>query len=184
MSLHALRVVDGRGRFLHLFAFLNYFVILVIIIYFLPFCMRVAASTIPEYIAAFSAEDQLILERVRKFVNTHRDKNFEEDYNRGMISWQVPFSILPKTYNNQPLSFGWLARQKNNFSLYLMCVYADENNKKLLEDGFRRIGKKPNMGKGCIRFKKLEDLPRDEIGQILQRCTLDKFVERYRKIKN
>ncbi len=87
--------------------------------------------------------------------------------NNGAIGYVVPHSIYPKGYHcdpTKPLPYAGLASQKNYMSIYLMCVYADERIKQSFVDAYVATGKRLDMGAGCVRFKKLEDLPVELIG--------------------
>ena len=101
----------------------------------------------------------------------------------GMIGYVVPFSVLPETYNNQPLAFAGLASQKNYMALYLMCICQDYKQDQWLREQFRKIGKKPNIGKSCVRFKKIEDIPLAAIGQLIAKVPMRAFVDMYKKVK-
>ena len=83
----------------------------------------------------------------------------------GMIGYVIPLETYPKTYNGHPLQYAALASQKNYMSLYLMCIYAHEESRMWFMDELEKRGKKLNIGKACIRFKKLEDLPLDLVGE-------------------
>ena len=88
-------------------------------------------------------------------------------------------SVVPDTYNGQPLSYAGLASQKNAMSLYLMSVYADEALSSWFTDAYRASGKRLDMGKSCVRFRTLDDLPLDLVGEAIGKVTLEEFVERY-----
>ncbi len=144
--------------------------------------MKVEANSVQEYLDCFPQDQREVLEFLRNFINEHRDKWLQESYRRGMITREVPFSVVPETYNNQPLSYAALARQKNNYALYLSAVYMGDNPWRAeVEKGFQRIGKKPDMGKSCIRFKKLEDIPLEEIANAIEHCTMEKVIDRYKQ---
>ncbi len=101
--------------------------------------------------------------------------------NWGMITWQVPLKRYPDTYNKQPLAFVALAAQKNNYALYLMCAYQDKAFEKSLLDAYRKLGRKPDKGKSCLRFKRLEDLPLDAIGGLISTIEVEDFIATYEK---
>ena len=95
----------------------------------------------------------------------------------GMISYIVPLSVIPDTYNGQPLMYIALASQKHYMSLYLTTVYADEAVSDWFKQRYLATGKKLNMGKSCVRFRKLEDLPLDLVAEVTALTPLAKFVE-------
>jgi hypothetical protein len=94
----------------------------------------------------------------------------------------VPHSVYPPGYHcdpKQPLPFGGLASQKNHIGIYLMCVYSDPEHDKWFRNAWKKSGKKLDMGKGCIRIKKLEDVPLDVLGEAIRRVPAEKFVAHY-----
>ncbi len=106
-------------------------------------------------------------------------KGYREALGFGLMTYEVPLSRYPKTYNGKPLPYVCLAAQKNYFVLYLMCAYQDSAQGKALKDAFRRAGKKLDMGKSCIRFRALDDLPFDVIAKIVDSTPVDAFIAQY-----
>lgn len=96
-----------------------------------------------------------------------------------MIGYYIPLERYPNTYNKQPLSIATLGSQKNHMALHLMGVYGDPKMERWFKERFAESGKKLDMGKSCVRFKKLEDLPLDVIGEAISRVTPDEFIRRY-----
>ena len=84
-----------------------------------------------------------------------------------MIAWSVPLETFPDTYNGHPLCCAALAAQKHYNSLYLMAAYRNPRQAAALRDGFKQHGLKLDIGKSCVRFKSLEDLPLDVIGAVI-----------------
>ena len=140
---------------------------------------------IAEYLAKLPADRRAALQAVRKVVNANLPRGYEETLQYGMISWCVPESVLPAkdVYNKQPLVFVSLGSQKNHMALYLMCVYGDEKLRAWFEKAYRASGKKLDMGKSCVRFKTLDALPLDVIGQAVAKVPVDAYVAAYRKVK-
>ena len=101
----------------------------------------------------------------------------------GMISYVIPLEKYPLTYNKQPLGYAALASQKNYMSLYLMNIYAKKETEQWFTEEYRASGKKLDMGKSCVRFKKLDDLPMDLIGKAVARTTVAEFIELYEASK-
>lgn len=144
--------------------------------------MQSKATTVKQYLASLPDERRVALEAVRKAINKNLDKGFEEGMSYGMIGWHVPHSIYPDGYHCNPeqaLPFAGLASQKNAMSLYLMCIYGDEKQRDAFLADWKKTGKKLDMGKSCIRFKKLEDLPLDVIGRAVKRVSLKGYVAAY-----
>jgi len=126
-------------------------------------------KTVAEYLRALDPERRAILSAVRKTVNEHLPDGYAEGVAYGIIAWYVPLETFPDTYNGQPLCCAALTANKNYNSLHLMGPYGDPRLRQFLEDGFAKRGKKLDMGKGCLRFKTLEDLPLDVIGGVIER---------------
>ena len=141
------------------------------------------AITVSQYLQEIAKPQRDELKKVRAVVKKNLAKGFVETMNWGMISYEIPLSTYPDTYNKKPLSFVALAAQKNNISLYLMCIYQSPEFLQQVKQGFREMGKKPNMGKSCIRFKNTNDIPLDVIGAIIKKVTVKKFIESYEKVK-
>ena len=141
------------------------------------------AKTITEYLKELPPDRRKEIKKVRDVIKKNLRPGFVETMNWGMISFEVPLETYPETYNGKPLSFIALASQKNNISLYLMCIYQDPDSLKELKSGFEKLKIKPNMGKSCVRFKKTEDIPLDIIGKIIKKVTLKKFLNSYETVK-
>ncbi len=101
--------------------------------------------------------------------------------NWGMITYQVPLETYPDTYNGKPLMYTALASQKNYMVVYLMGIYASEEARERFEKAYRATGKPLDVGKSCVRFKRLDDLPLDLIGECVASETVDTFVARCKK---
>jgi hypothetical protein len=145
--------------------------------------MRSKAQTVSQYLREISDSQRDSMKRARAVIKKNLNEGFVETINWGMISYEVPIAAYPETYNKQPLLFAGLAAQKNNISLYLMCIYQEPSLMETLKDEFKKIGKKPNMGKSCIRFKSVDDVPIDAIGKIIKKITLKQFIRRYEGVK-
>jgi hypothetical protein len=134
------------------------------------------AATVAEYLESLPEERREVVAAVRKVIRKHLPKGYREAMNWGMICYEVPLSVHPTTYNGQPLCYAGLAAQKNHFAVYLMGVYGDTEVARRFKEGFAKAGKKLDMGKSCVRFKKLEDVPLDVIGEAIGAIPPDKFV--------
>jgi Domain of unknown function (DU1801) len=138
------------------------------------------AKTVAEYLAELPADRRVAIEAVRRVILKNLDKDFEEGMQYGMIGYSVPHRIFPAGYHcdpRQPLPFAALASQKNYMSLYLMCIYGDPTQLKRLQRASDKSGKKLDMGKSCIRFKKLEELPLDVIADAIGRVRAASYIE-------
>ena len=136
------------------------------------------ASTVKEYLAALPKERREVVSAVRDLVQRHLPAGYREAMNWGMITWELPLAKYPDTYNGQPLGYVALAAQKNYNALYL-CVYQDPEQETWLKRAFRDAGKKLDMGKSCLRFRSLEDLPLEAIGRIVAWTSPEKHIARY-----
>jgi len=141
------------------------------------------AATVAAYLKTLPPDRRAVVGNVRSAIRRALPRGYEEAMNWGMIAWQVPLARYPKTYNGQPLLLAALAAQKNNYSLYLMCVYQERKLEAALRAAFKRIGKTPDMGRSCIRFRQLDDLPLGTIGKILSAVPVDRFIAYYEKAR-
>ncbi len=137
------------------------------------------ASTVQAYLDEQPADRRFVLSKLRGLIQKRLPKGYVETMSSGMICYVIPLERYPDTYNGHPLCYAGLAAQKNNFSLYLMCAYMNAALTKRLTDGFAAIGKRPDMGKSCIRFKTLEDIPLETIGDVVAAVPLEKYLEYY-----
>lgn len=153
--------------------------------------MQSAASTVREYLDALPAERRAIVEAVREVILANLDSGFSEAMQYGMIGYAVPHSVFPAGYHcdpKQPLPFAGLASQKNYVSLYLMGLYfgctrdEETDEAKWFREEWAKAGKKKlDMGKSCVRFKTLEEVPLDVIGQAVRRMPAQLYIERYQQ---
>ena len=142
-----------------------------------------SAATVKEYLASLPDDRRKAMTEVRKVIRKNLAKGFEEGMQFGMIGYCVPLSRYPDTYNGQPLGVVALASQKSHMSLYLMCVYSDSELERAFLEGWKASGKKLNMGKSCVRFKKLDDLALDVIAETLSKVTVDDFLAQYEAVR-
>ena len=145
--------------------------------------MTTNATTIQDYLASLTNEQRSVIDPVRSTILSNLPSGFVETINWGMLSYEVPLSMYPNTYNKKPLNYIGLAVQKQYFSLYLMPAYMDQNVYQALMEAFEKTGKKLSMGKSCIRFKKVEDLPLELIGSIIASHTVESFIAAYEKTR-
>ena len=142
------------------------------------------AETVEEYLAELPADRREAITTVRDVVRRHLPAGYEEAMNWGMISYQVPLSAYPDTYNGQPLMYAALASQKNHMAVYLSGIYADEESRERFEAEYRATGKRYDVGKSCVRFRKLDDLPLDVVGQAIASLPVEDFVDVYEAGRN
>ena len=139
------------------------------------------ATTVADYLAELPEDRRAEIERVRDLINQAIPDGFREGIGYGMIGWVVPLERYPDTYNGQPLAYAGLAAQKNYNSLYLTCAYASKERTERLRAAFAAAGKKLDMGKSCIRFKKADDLALEYIAEEIASTTPEEFVQIYER---
>lgn len=138
------------------------------------------ATTVAEYLNALPEDRRKVVSTLRSFVKKHLPKGYAEQIGWGVITYAVPLETLPDTYNGEPLCYTAIAAQKNYYSLYLMNVYGDPKKAKRLADGYKELGKKMDMGKSCLRFKSLDDVPLDVVAELIASTPMDRYVEIYK----
>jgi uncharacterized protein YdhG (YjbR/CyaY superfamily) len=141
------------------------------------------AATVAQYLAELPDDKRAEVERVRDLVNSALPDGFREGMGWGMIGWVVPLETYPDTYNKQPLVYAGLAAQKNYNSLYLNCVYASKERTERLQAAAAAAGRKLDMGKSCIRFKRADDLPLDLIRDEIASTTPAQFIRIYEEAR-
>ncbi|WLD11332.1 DUF1801 domain-containing protein [Planctellipticum variicoloris] len=149
--------------------------------------MQSSAATVAEYLAELPADRRAALDTVRKVILTNLDDGYEEGMLYGMIGYYVPHRIYPAGYHcdpTQPLGLVCLASQKNYMSLYLSCVSDSDDGcsgqrENWFTEAWARTGKKLDMGKSCIRFRRVEDLALEVIGEVIRRFPVKTYIEYY-----
>ena len=142
-----------------------------------------SAATVSDYLAELPPERRAEVEKVRDVVNAALPAGYREGMAYGMIGWAIPLADYPDTYNKQPLGYAALAAQKNGYSLYLNCVYASDEKAQRFREAWAATGKKLDMGKSCIRFKRADDLALDVISDEIASTTPAEFIAMYEKVK-
>jgi hypothetical protein len=141
--------------------------------------MQSKAKTPGQYLEALPLERKTAIEKVRQVILDNLPQGYQESVGAGMLMYAVPLSRFPNTYNGQPLCYVALASQKNYMALYLMTVYGDKKTEEWFRSEFKARGKKLDMGKSCVRFKTLDDLPLDVIGNVVSRVPMEKWISLY-----
>jgi uncharacterized protein YdhG (YjbR/CyaY superfamily) len=145
--------------------------------------MTIKANNPDEYIKKSPEERQAALTKLREIIKENIPEGFKEAMSYGMIGYVVPHDLYPGGYHcdpKLPLPFVSLANQKNFIALYHMGIYA---NPELLEwwttEYPKHAKRKLDMGKSCVRFKKMEDIPYDLIGELMRKITVQDWVDLY-----
>ena len=136
-------------------------------------------TKLDNYLNELPEDRREMMIEIRKVILENLPEGYEERMKWGMISYEIPLETYPDTYNNQPLSYLAVASQKRHMAIYLMGCYMDQEQTKLLHDAFDIMGVKPNMGKSCVRFTKLEKIPLETIGKLVGMMTVDDYIKRY-----
>ncbi|MPZ13495.1 MAG: DUF1801 domain-containing protein [Chloroflexi bacterium] len=137
------------------------------------------AATVDGYLAELPADRRAAIATIRQVILDNLPDGYVETMQYGMITYIIPLERYPMTYNTQPLGYVGLASQKNYMSLYLTNVWMDPEAGRWFHDRYTASGKRLDKGKSCVRFRKLDDLPLDLIGEAIARTTVDRFIERY-----
>ena len=103
--------------------------------------------------------------------------------NWGMVTYQVPLGIYPDTYNGQPLMYAALASQKSHMAVYLMGLYMNEDDRGQFYAAYKATGKRLDVGKSCVRFRKIDDLPLDLIGRAIAAVSMDDYVSKAKALR-
>ena len=137
------------------------------------------APTVESYLAELPPERREALEAVREVILANLPQGYEECMTFGMIGYVIPLSRYPKTYNKQPLALAALASQKRHMAVYLNNVYGDPETLEWFTSAYEASGKRLDMGKSCVRFTKLANLPLELIGETIARTSVDDFLSFY-----
>ncbi len=144
--------------------------------------MQSKAATVEAYLASLPEDRRAAIQAVREVFLANLGPEFREGMQYGMIGYFLPHEVYPPGYHcdpKQPLPFAGLASQKNHMGLYLFCLYAGGEEEQRFRAAWEKTGKKLDMGKACIRFKKIEDVPLGVVGATVRRMTAKKFVAHY-----
>jgi hypothetical protein len=155
--------------------------------------MKSPATTVTSYLAALPADRRAAISALRDVIRANLDAGYEEGMQYGMIGYYVPHRLFPAGYHTdpkQPLPFAALASQKNHMALYLMGVYCgctegpggETRDTLWFREAWARTGKKLDMGKACVRFKKLENVALDVVGEAIRRIPAKTYIKRYQEV--
>lgn len=144
-------------------------------------------ATVAAYLESLSAEDRTVIDAARAFVRKHLPKGYVEFMNWGVINWGIPLAKFADTHNGQPLSYVGLGAKKSYHSLYLMGTFDSSGEyttpfaRKTLVDGFKKAGKRLDMGKCCLHFKRLDDLELTSVGKVIAMSTPKQYLDYYKR---
>jgi hypothetical protein len=143
--------------------------------------MRSRAASVEQYLVEVPTDRQEAMRAVRSVILARLPTGFEEGMQHGMIGYYVPVSRFADTPSGQPLDVAALANQKRYMALYLMGVYADPGEAWWFRDRWLSSGKKLDMGKGCVRFRRLADVPIEVVGEAISRASVDDVIGAYQR---
>jgi len=150
--------------------------------------MNLQAETVEEYLKAVPKERQPAFNQLRETIKSNIPDGFSECLNYGMIGYVVPHSIYPPGYHVKPelpLPFCHIASQKNFIALYHSGIYASPQIHDWFVSEFNKVSKyKLDMGKSCVRFKKVDGIPFELIAQLMQKMSVTEWVELYEERKS
>ena len=138
--------------------------------------MRSTATTVAQYLKSLPSERRQTMTAVRRVIRKNLPTGYTEAMGWGMITYQVPLRTHPDTYNGQPLMYAALASQKNYMAVYLSGIYASPRARRAFETAYRSTGKRWDVGKSCVRFRTLDDLPLPLIGKAIGSMPVDRFA--------
>ena len=145
--------------------------------------MKSSAETVEQYLEELTPERREAVSAVRDVILTNLPEGYEETMDFGMIAYVVPLARYPKTYNGHPLSYAGISSEKNYVSVHLMNIYADAESERWFVDNYKATGKKLNMGKSCVRFKRINDLPLSLIGEAIGRIPIQEWIRCYESLR-
>ncbi len=147
--------------------------------------MRIEANTVEEYLKAVPEERKEAFNKLRQTIVDHIPDGFEECINYGMIGYVVPHSTYPQGYHvtpELPLPFCNIAVQKNFIGFYHSGIYGSPELSAWFASEYAKAAKyKLDMGKSCVRLKRNDDIPYELIGRLMEKITVDDWIQIYEK---
>lgn len=137
------------------------------------------ATSVDDYLRQVPDDRRDVIVRVLELVRHNIPPGYEETIAFGMIGWVIPIERYPHTYNGQPLGVVSLAAQKHHNALYLTGPYADPELAGRIHRAYRAAGKRLDMGKSCVRFKRWDQLEPDVLADVIQAVSPERFIELY-----
>ncbi|MEM0984086.1 MAG: DUF1801 domain-containing protein [Planctomycetota bacterium] len=144
--------------------------------------MQSKAATVKQYLAELPEDRREMIEAIRAVILRNLPKGYEEQMQYGMIGYVVPHSVYPAGYHcdaTQPVPFINLGNQKGHVGLYMFCLYCEPGWQEEFVEAWKATGNRLDMGKACIRIKKLEQVPLPLIGRTVKKMTVKKFLASY-----
>jgi hypothetical protein len=145
--------------------------------------VRTQTTSVEEYLAELPEEKRAVIVQMRELIRRNLPAGYEEAFQSGMITFQIPLAVFPDTYNGQPFGYVSLAAQKNYYALYLIGPYMEQKQRDRLQKAFDEAGRKMDMGKSCLRFKSPSDLPLDAIADVIASTPPEVLMARARAVR-
>jgi hypothetical protein len=142
-----------------------------------------SAATVAEYLEELDPDRRAAIDEVRRVILDNLPDGYDEAMSFGMISYEIPLDRFPNTYNGKPLVYAALASQKNYMALYLNSVYGDSDTDAWFRQRYEATGKKLDMGKSCVRFRRLDSLPLELVGEVIAKTSVDDYIASYEKAR-
>lgn len=139
-----------------------------------------AAETVEAYLGELPDDRRDAIATVRDTILANLPDGYVETMAWGMISYEIPLATFPDTYNKKPLLFAALASQKRHMAVYLHSIYGDADLADWFTSEYEATGKKMDIGKSCVRFKSLDQLPLELIGEAISKVSVDDYLDIYR----
>ena len=147
--------------------------------------MQSKATSVQQYLEELPEDRRQVLQAIREVILKNVDRDIEEGMQYGMIGYYVPHHIYPQGYHcdpKQPLPYLSMASQKNHMALYMMLAYIDGTDDTWFRKKWAATGRKLDMGKCCIRFRRLEDVALDVVAEAIRRVPTQKHIEFYENV--
>jgi len=145
--------------------------------------MRSNAETVEDYLDELPPERRAAIATVRDVINQHLPDGYVEQMEWGMVSWVVPLTEYPDTYNGKPLCYVSLASQKNHMAVYLMGLYTEGSDEAWFRQQYADRDMLLDLGKSCVLFKRLDEVPLDVLGEAVARIPVAEFLARYEQAR-
>ena len=143
--------------------------------------VQISAPGVEDWLAALPQDRRAAMTAIRKTIRKHLPQGYREEMYGGMPAYVIPLELYPKTHNKKPLMLAGLASQKNHMSLHMVGAYVEPKIAAWLEGAYKAAGRKLDMGKGCLRFKALDEVPLEVIGAAITRLSVDDYIAIYEK---
>ena len=141
------------------------------------------SKTVEQFLDALPADRREVADELLALIRKSVPKGYAEAMSLGMVTWSVPLSVLPDTYNGQALWYLAFASTKAGFSLYLMSVYGNKEREAEFRAAYKKAGKKLDMGKACLRFRTIDDLALPAVKDAIKSVSMKQYVEMYRAVR-